>query len=202
MAWCRQATSHYMSQCWPRSLRHNCTKPTLEPVVSCWSPGTNISEIWNKIPTNLSRNCMPKYRLQNVGQLAQASMSYIHSLRPGDAIWRHRSGSTLARVMACCLTAPSHYLKQCWLIISKVLWHSFESNFIRDTSATIHWSQLENYLPKIKLQSPRGQWVNAKQTHALKKENRISRIQENEDWHAGNITRTLNTHVWDHVCCN
>ena len=22
IAWCRQATSHYMSQCWPRSLRH------------------------------------------------------------------------------------------------------------------------------------------------------------------------------------
>ena len=26
--------------------------------------------------------------------------------------------------MACCLTAPSHYLNQCWLIISMVLWHS------------------------------------------------------------------------------
>ena len=24
-------------------------------------------------------------------------------------------GSTLAQVMACCLTAPSHYLNQCWL---------------------------------------------------------------------------------------
>ena len=25
--------------------------------------------------------------------------------------------------LACCLTAPSHYLKQCWLIISEILWH-------------------------------------------------------------------------------
>ena len=33
---------------------------------------------------------------------------------PSDAIWRQRSGSTLAQVMACCLTAPSHYLNQCW----------------------------------------------------------------------------------------
>ena len=32
--------------------------------------------------------------------------------------------------MACCLTAPSHYLNQCWLIISEVLWHSPEGNFI------------------------------------------------------------------------
>ena len=44
----------------------------------------------------------------------------INSLRPSDAIWRHRSGSTLAQVMACCLMAPSHYPNQCWLIISKV----------------------------------------------------------------------------------
>ena len=28
MAWCRQATSHYLSQCWPRSLSpHGITKP-------------------------------------------------------------------------------------------------------------------------------------------------------------------------------
>ena len=37
----------------------------------------------------------------------------LNSLRPSDAIWRHRSGSTLAQVMVCCLTAPSHYLNQC-----------------------------------------------------------------------------------------
>ena len=55
-----------------------------------------------------------------------------------DAIWRQRSGSTLAQVMACCLTAPSHYLNQCWLIISKVEWHLSKCNFTRDTSAINH----------------------------------------------------------------
>ena len=39
------------------------------------------------------------------------------------AWWRHmatkRSGSTLALVMACCLTAPSRHLNQCWQIISE-----------------------------------------------------------------------------------
>ena len=44
----------------------------------------------------------------------------FNSLWPSDAIWQHRCGSTLAQVMACCMTAPSHYLNQCWLIISKV----------------------------------------------------------------------------------
>ena len=49
----------------------------------------------------------------------------INSFWPSGAIWRQRSGSTLAQVMACCLTAPSHYLNQCWLIISEVQWHSY-----------------------------------------------------------------------------
>ena len=39
---------------------------------------------------------------------------------PSDTISRQRSGSTLSQVMACCLTAPSHYLNQCWPIISEV----------------------------------------------------------------------------------
>ena len=37
----------------------------------------------------------------------------INSLWPSDAIWGHRTGLTLAQVMACCLTASSHYLNQC-----------------------------------------------------------------------------------------
>ena len=65
-------------------------------------------------------------------------LQWVNSLRPSDSIWRYRSESTLVKVMACYLTAPSHYLNQYWLIISKVWWHSSESNFIRDTSATIH----------------------------------------------------------------
>ena len=28
---------------------------------------------------------------------------------------RHATWSTLAQIWACCMTAPSHYLKQCWL---------------------------------------------------------------------------------------
>ena len=43
-----------------------------------------------------------------------------------------RSRSMLAQVMACCLTAPSHYLNQCWLSISKVQWHSSEGSFTRE----------------------------------------------------------------------
>ena len=67
-------------------------------------------------------------------------LCFLNSLWPSDTIWPHKSGSTLAQVMACCLMAPSHYRIQCWLTISKVQWHSSECNFTRDTSATSHWN--------------------------------------------------------------
>ena len=44
-----------------------------------------------------------------------------NSLRPSEAIWQHRSWSTLPQVMGCCLMATSHYVNQCWLIISDYL---------------------------------------------------------------------------------
>ena len=53
--------------------------------------------------------------------------------RHSDVIWRQGYRSTLARVMTCCLTAPSHYLNQCWLMISEVLRPSPDSYFIEHT---------------------------------------------------------------------
>ena len=72
------------------------------------------------------------------------SCECFNSLWPSDTIWQHKSGSTLAQVMACCLTAPSHYLNQCWLIISKVQWHSSVDNFTTETSAIYHKDTLKN----------------------------------------------------------
>ena len=54
----------------------------------------------------------------------------INSLWPSDAIRGQGTEPTLAQVMACCLTAPSHYLNQCWLVISKVLWYSSEGTIM------------------------------------------------------------------------
>ena len=67
----------------------------------------------------------------------------VNSLWHNDIIWRHRSGSTLAQVMACCLTVLSHYLHHCWLIISKVHLYPVKGNFTRNTPAINH-----NNLPK------------------------------------------------------
>ena len=44
--------------------------------------------------------------------------------------------------MACCLTAPSHYLNQCWLLIHDVEWQSPESNTTRDTLTINYWNKI------------------------------------------------------------
>ena len=85
----------------------------------------------------------------------------VNSLWPSDVIWRQGSWSTLAQVMACCLTAPSHYLNQCWLMISEVLWHSPDSNFTENTWDIYLWNEFEIYLFETVVKSPKGQWVNA-----------------------------------------
>ena len=64
-------------------------------------------------------------------------------LWPGDTMWWHWSGSTLSQVMACCLTAPSHYPNQCLLLIIEVLWHSPEGNM----SLKITNSRLQLHFP-------------------------------------------------------
>ena len=84
----------------------------------------------------------------------------FNSLWPSYVIWRHRSGSTLAQVMVCCLTAPSHYLNQCWHVISKVLRHSSEGIIMRRSEDTNQWNKIENSIFRIAFGSPRGQWVN------------------------------------------
>ena len=38
------------------------------------------------------------------------------------------TSSTLDQVTVCCLKVPSHYLSQCWFIITVDLWHSHASN--------------------------------------------------------------------------
>ena len=83
----------------------------------------------------------------------------INPLRPSDAIWRQWFWTTLAQVMACCLTAPSHYLNQCWLIIRGVLWHTSESSFAGIAQGIDSGYEFEKDILKNIFKSPRGQWV-------------------------------------------
>ena len=71
-----------------------------------------------------------------------------------------RSGQTLVQVIACCHQAASHYLNQCWLLISEVLQHSPGNNSIASAQAIDQYNEFANYTIKITTTTPRGQWVN------------------------------------------
>ena len=94
-------------------------------------------------------------------EMSNLGAKHVNSLWPIATIWLYKSGSSLAQVMACCLTAPSHYPNQCWLFIIEVLWNSSESNFIVVTQTTIMYNKFENYAFEIIATSPWGQWVNS-----------------------------------------
>ena len=64
------------------------------------------------------------------------------------------SRSTLAQVMACSLTAPSHYQNQCWIVINCALWQSPESSFTRSTHELSPQYAFEDYIVKITTTSP------------------------------------------------
>ena len=101
-----------------------------------------------------------KNRCVNGVNNRQQSCFHVNSLRPSDAIWRQWSWTTLAQVMACCLTAPSHYLNQCWLITRGVLWHTSESSFAGIAQGIDSGYEFEKDILKNIFKSPRGQWVN------------------------------------------
>ena len=61
------------------------------------------------------------------GKVSSLNISIWHS---EDIIW-HRSGWILPQVMASCLMAPNHYLKQCWYIIKKCPLGLPKSNFTK-----------------------------------------------------------------------
>ena len=71
----------------------------------------------------------------------------INSLWPGYAIQRHRTGLTLAQVMALRLMALNHYLNQCWPIINKV--QCDKHNYIKDTPVDDYQNKFEKYGSKI-----------------------------------------------------
>ena len=56
------------------------------------------------------------------------------------------------------LTAPGHYLIQCWLITSEVLWHSLEGDFTGNTGNIYQWYVFEFYWFKITTASASGLW--------------------------------------------
>ena len=81
----------------------------------CWQSGKcqgKVRELF--LPT-------PRQHWLYCFNISALSVGIFDSLWPNDAFVWHRLGSKLAQVMACCLTAPSHYLNPCWPEICEAL---------------------------------------------------------------------------------
>ena len=89
--------------------------------------------------------CLRTYRKISINDMFKHWI-IINLMWASDAIWRHRAWSALAQEMACCLAAPSRYLNQCWLTISRVLWHSPMTDFTKKCSR--HASVRKNWFEK------------------------------------------------------
>ena len=81
--------------------------------------------VWaNEMPSNI--------RIQNLTIYHLRSIDIWIRLMHCAAWWRHMTARVwvnIASVMACWLTAPGHYLNQCWQVISEVSLYSPQGNF-------------------------------------------------------------------------
>ena len=143
--WAQQGLTHWgwVSHIWVSKITIIGSDDGLSPGqrhVIIWS-NAGIFVNWtlgNKLQWNFHRNqCIfiQENAFENVCEMTAilSQPQCVNSLWPRDVIWWQGSRSTLAQVMACCLTAPSHHLNQCWPMISEVLWHSPDSNFTENT---------------------------------------------------------------------
>ena len=65
----------------------------------------------------------------------------------------------LCKVMAWCHQASNHYMDQCWIMFSEVLWHLPKGNITQNAQDIYLWYVSEYYSCKMKSISPWSQWV-------------------------------------------
>ena len=75
--------------------------------------------------------------------MSQDVSNRFNTLWSSDAIWRKRTWSTSVQMMDCCLTAPSYYLNQHWLIISEILWHGPKGNMAGNVQTIYFYMSLK-----------------------------------------------------------
>ena len=93
----------------------------------------------NYLFCNIFGSVLECYELTGVGLLCTSALG-LNLLLPNHTIYHLRSWSTQIKVMTSRMMAPSHYLKQCGLIIkliNKVLWHLYLWIIIKDLTIPI-----------------------------------------------------------------
>ena len=86
-----------------------------------WTLVVFVFDCKNEISIKLNFNEPYEY---NCGGDIQTTLT-IPSTNFKHNLWTLSCNECQRIPLACWLTAPSHYLNQCWLIISEVQWHSY-----------------------------------------------------------------------------
>ena len=126
----------YFTACWKSGDKHEATRCYRPNMCRLHCGGAQKPGVWLSLPLVLLSvsNLIGGWLLIEVTKLAVAWLhpylmwwnygprtAYLFkSWWPSDVIWRDRSGKILAQVMACCLSAPNHYLSHWWMIISNI----------------------------------------------------------------------------------
>ena len=87
----------------------------------------------NQAPSHYVNHCWLGHYQCIYASLSLNGLNHCGLVTP----YSDRSGSTLAQVMGCCLTASNHYLNQCWLIISEVQRHSYSQEMLQPSVTKI-----------------------------------------------------------------
>ena len=111
--WCWCLCSY--ANIWGQSVRIIfCVEQYMDLDVRCLKKAVKL---------NQSPICVEQYNLMcyPCGHGPLARLTHCGLVTP---LWWHKSGLKLVQVMACFLTAPSHYLKQCWLEIIDIYYRA------------------------------------------------------------------------------
>ena len=121
LACCLMAPNHYLNQCWLMIYIYkifgklvSCRTYILSDMLYLkftWTNADLSSKVFLGIHirtiSQVFMNLVCKYYLfrDYTFKINNTSSHWVNSLGPSDAIWQHKSGSTLAQVMVCCQMA-------------------------------------------------------------------------------------------------
>ena len=114
---------------------------------------------------------------QTMSQWSSTDLGKLDTLTHCGLVTPDGDGAnTIAQVYilgACCLLVPSHYLTQCWLLISEILRHSPKSNFTSSGQAmAVYYQWVEDNSFKMTEISRRGLWVNPHMKNTIRTKNK------------------------------
>ena len=137
MAWCWQATSHYLNQCW-----------SFTNIALCQSHQRSLTNCVQDInPWNEFEICTFKIAVATPrGQWVNYSWARIKHM---VALWHHTASAIMVIIVSGNDGLSPGRRKQCWLIICWILGNKFQRNLIKIHKIVFNKNAFENVVCKM-----------------------------------------------------